>query len=215
MSFSDIILISVCNTISILCYSRPQDVAEKTVLKCARRGGECLSLSVMKLAELPLRDVFETQLAQLTELNLSRNKLFNGDILFEALVNLKQLKKLNVSENYLNGPLSHHACELTGLEELRLDANRVSALPGDCGAWAALRVLSASGNNLVTLPAQSNAWTELVYLNVKNNMITELPGDLIKFWEKLERLQVGGNKLRALPEEVGFCPQLAELDVSK
>jgi leucine-rich repeat protein SHOC2 len=182
------------------------------VLKVARRGGESMSLAVMKLAELPLLDVFETQLTQLTDLNLSRNKLFNGDDLFEALLNLRHLKKLNVSDNCLNGPLSPHACELTRLEELRLDANRVTALPADSGAWVALRVLSASNNMLVTLPEQSIAWTELVCLNVKNNIIAEIPGDLIKFWEKLERLQCGGNKLRSLPEEIGFCTQLTELD---
>ena len=63
-------------------------------------------------------------------------------------MNLKQLKKLNVSENYLNGPLSHHACELAALEELHLDTNRISALPGDCGAWTGLRVLTMGDNSL-------------------------------------------------------------------
>lgn len=113
-------------------------------------------------------DVFETQLVHIKELNLARNKLFNGDMLFQvrqaeddvcsksincsilgqALVNLKQLKKLNVSENCLNGPLSRHACELTALEELHLDTNRLSSLPADCSAWASLRVLTVSDNCL-------------------------------------------------------------------
>lgn len=61
-----------------------QDVAEKTIFKCARRAGEALNLAAMKMAELPLPAVFAAQLTHVKELNLCRNKLFNGDLLFEV-----------------------------------------------------------------------------------------------------------------------------------
>ena len=54
------------------------------MFKCARRAGNVLNLAAMKLAELPLPAVFAAQLAHVKELNLSRNKLFNGDLLFEV-----------------------------------------------------------------------------------------------------------------------------------
>ena len=140
----------------------------------------------MKLGELPLVDMFATQLTLLKELNLSKNNLFNGDILFAALVHLKHLRKLNVSENYLNGPLSAAACELTGLEELRLDSNRITLLPQGCSTWSELKVLTVSNNNLISLPEQGAAWSELTFLNIKNNKITDISGELIKFWEKVK-----------------------------
>lgn len=59
-------------------------MAEKTILKCARKMDDSLNLAVMKLAELPLVAVFESQLVHIKELNLARNKLFNGDVLFEV-----------------------------------------------------------------------------------------------------------------------------------
>ena len=63
-----------------------QDVAEKTILKCSRKGSETLNLACTKLAELPLLDVFASQLSHLQELNLARNKLFSGDKLFEVSI---------------------------------------------------------------------------------------------------------------------------------
>lgn len=44
--------------------------------------------------------------------------------------------------------MSRYSCELTALEELHLDSNRISTLPENCGAWAGLRVLTISDNNL-------------------------------------------------------------------
>ncbi len=141
-------------------------MAARIAAKCAKKGQETLNLSGMRLAELPVTQVFMEQLISLQELNLSRNQLFNGDILFEvrfftargecsssnsflqALANLKNLKRLNLTGNFLNGPLSSFSCELTDLEVLHLDGNRITSLPTECAAWPKLKTLTLADNFL-------------------------------------------------------------------
>jgi leucine-rich repeat protein SHOC2 len=98
---------------------------------------------------------------------------------------LQDLKKLNLSENYLNGPLSSHACELPKLEVLHLDANRITSLPPNCGSWSHLKVITLADNKITTLPEESSEWTKLLYLNIKNNGLAELSGDIVKNWEQV------------------------------
>jgi hypothetical protein len=67
---------------------------------------------------------------------------------FQALCKLEQLTQLNLSENFLNGPLSPHAGKLVHLEVINLDINNITVLCPEVGNWSALRIFTISDNSL-------------------------------------------------------------------
>jgi Leucine-rich repeat (LRR) protein len=50
------------------------------------------------------------------------------------------MQVLNITENFLNGPMPASVAGLVHLEELYLDLNRVTSLPAECGAWIKVRI---------------------------------------------------------------------------
>jgi hypothetical protein len=68
--------------------------------------------------------------------------------LTQALSKLELLTQLNLSENFLNGPLSEHAGKLTRLEVINLDINNITVLCPEVRNWTALRIFTISDNSL-------------------------------------------------------------------
>lgn len=68
--------------------------------------------------------------------------------------------------------------------------------------------LDLSGLGLREIPGEARELSDLIELQVSNNLLYEIPGDLIARFEKLERLGCAGNRLRALPREVGGLKSL-------
>jgi Leucine-rich repeat (LRR) protein len=126
-----------------------------------------ISLASMKLSRFPNIINLAPEVTCLTDLNISRNNLFNGDEVFEvskcfdqlylvlvygrcfqALSLLTHLQKLNISENFINGMLSAHAGNLINLEELRMDVNNLTSLCPEVRNWTRLRIITLSDNSL-------------------------------------------------------------------
>ncbi|CAM9471754.1 unnamed protein product, partial [Hapterophycus canaliculatus] len=124
------------------------DVVFSRLRKVVRFGLETLDASGGRLGFLPEEIRERPEMACLTDLNLSRNQLFNSDHVFGVLVCLKNLKKLDLTDNFFNGVLSVTAGKLRELEELRLDVNQITELPAAVDMWTELRVLSLSHNAL-------------------------------------------------------------------
>ena len=61
-----------------------QGVASQTVKKCAEKQSDALSLAAMKLNLLPMEFSTNPELQCITDLNLSRNQLFNGEAVFQV-----------------------------------------------------------------------------------------------------------------------------------
>ena len=135
-----------------------------------------------------------------------------GEHVFGILSTLDSLKTLNLSDNFLNEPLSEQATKLVNLEELLLDVNQISALPKALGAWSKLRVFSAAENEITELPADVGEWRESVFINLRNNKLKELPNEVGQ-WVKLERLYLGCNQLQGIPQEFGSLTSLVELEL--
>ena len=83
-----------------------EDVTTHMIKKVAKKQLPTLQLCAMKMSDFPDLSLILPDLQCLTDLNLSKNNLFNGDKLFEALCQLEKLTKLDLSENFLNGQLS-------------------------------------------------------------------------------------------------------------
>lgn len=59
-----------------------QDVADKYLQKVLERNLDHISLASMKLSRFPTMSSLQAQAACLTDLNISKNNLFNGDEVF-------------------------------------------------------------------------------------------------------------------------------------
>lgn len=191
-----------------------EDVATHMIKKVAKKQLPGLSLCSMRMNDFPDLTLILPDLQCLTDINLSKNNLFNGDKLFEALSQIEQLRKLDLSENFLNGQLSDYAGNLTLLESISLDVNQLTDLCPAVSSWTQMKRFSAQDNSISVIPDEAAAWKEAVYVNFKNNKIKQLQGSLVNAWCKLERLYLGANLIAEMPSEIGNCPSLVELDLS-
>jgi hypothetical protein len=63
------------------------DVAAKALIKCATKKANTVNLSSLKLTCLPAISGFVSELQALTDINLSKNHLFNSEDLFQVTDN--------------------------------------------------------------------------------------------------------------------------------
>lgn len=66
----------------------------------------------------------------------------------------------------------------------------------------------------IAIPGDAANWTRLNSLLLRNNKIKLLAGGLLRHWVNLEKLALGSNNITTIPEDIGSCVQLKELDVS-
>jgi len=191
-----------------------EDVTTHMIKKVAKKQLPTLQLCAMKMSDFPDLSLILPDLQCLTDLNLSKNNLFNGDKLFEALCQLEKLTKLDLSENFLNGQLSDYAGNLAQLEAINLDVNQLTGLGTSISNWGALKRFSAQDNSLTEIPDEATFWKEVEFVNFKNNKISALPGKFFSAWKRLEKLYVGTNLIAEIPSEIGTCTSLVELDLS-
>lgn len=185
------------------------DIALRQIRKAALKESTALILTGLALTTVPEEITQRPELARLTSLDLSRNQLFNSHEIFPMLATLNSLKNLDLSRNFLNGTLSNALQDLTQLESLRLDENQLQALPAEVGGWMRLKHFSAAHNQLVTLPAEMSRWLNLETLNLRFNKLAALPDT--SQWSKLRKLWLAHNALRSL--DVGGMLSLEELDL--
>ena len=67
---------------------------------------------------------------------------------------------------------------MASLQVLRLENNRIDALPDNIGSCKALVKLDLSTNNLLSLPDSMGQFRKLQRLNVANNMLRRVPASM-------------------------------------
>ncbi|EUC47424.1 hypothetical protein COCMIDRAFT_90217 [Bipolaris oryzae ATCC 44560] len=173
------------------------------------------------LRELPMG---LRRLTQLSKLNLSRNKLSME--VFDVIAQIPTLRELKLAENNLEGPLSPALCDLTALEILELQANKLDSLPGGFERLTQLRTLNVTDNQLRSIPTEvfssalielhasknrlegaffsRNSATHLQELHVAQNSLTSLCEDDSIDLPALKILNVSINRLTSLPAVSGW-----------
>jgi Leucine-rich repeat (LRR) protein len=181
-----------------------------------------LDLRVNHLKVLPTE---LRQLGKLRELLLSKNSLTKlSEDAFAGLTSLTRLDLGEVEADPKKGfippdPLNHlksiHAIvRLPALEDLVVMRNKLSSLAGLCSS---LTFLNAAGNRLTKLPSDFGA--QLVRLSKLNLSCNQLGSDCqcqhgcqcnphITALVQLKELNLGHNKLRAVPVAVFSCTSL-------
>ena len=143
---------------------------------------QCLNLSRNKLKYLPPRI---TKLSKLKTLHVQRNEIVTmpndletveylnvSDNLLRNLsvAKMRSLKYLNANNNGMeNLPLG--VCNLTRLEVIKLNANRISYVSQDIVLLKKLKCLDLGNNKLRSLPQVINELENLETFNIKGNKI--------------------------------------------
>ena len=138
-----------------LCETR-NDQAQIRILNAIERKSPTLSLNHMKLLDLNI--LFDTSqypttdigfdLHSLQEIDLSRNQLYNTEDVLQALSNLPLLKIINLSDNFLNGPLAPPSGKFSNLEELNVNNNQINSISVEVISWASIKKLQIADNLL-------------------------------------------------------------------
>ena len=168
------------------------------------------------------------ELVQLTSLNLvsglcvgdwgyangwqTNNEL--GNEMLEIIFGISALKDLRLGRNNLSGDLDPSISNLTSLETLELQDNKLTALPTSFSALTKLRVLNVSKNNLPTLPLESLSST-LQDLDVSTNALSgPFFPETITSLPALQSLNISTNTITSLAEHALLLPSLTQLFAS-
>ncbi|GLJ14414.1 hypothetical protein SUGI_0232930 [Cryptomeria japonica] len=214
--------------------------------------GNCSRLSVLELAWNELSGVIPQELGnllRLTTLNLFCNHFVsgsgsaNGVPILNALINCSLLKRMDLTDNYLEGILPpslgllspflstfslesnhirgnipHQIGNLTGLTELYLGGNSLDeAIPSAIARLPNLQMLNISRNQLEgPIPMELGMTKRLVFIILQNNSLSgTIPKSLGSLELSIRQIDLSINRLNgSIPPELGNCSNLELLDVS-
>ncbi|XWS26790.1 hypothetical protein CRYUN_Cryun26dG0060400 [Craigia yunnanensis] len=166
------------------------------------------STTTLDLTSFQLHDLDSVELPpNLTELDLTANRLSRLD---PRIANLINLKKLSFRQNLICDaaiePISSWD-SLSGLEELVLRDNKLMKIP-DVSIFKELLVFDVSFNEITSLQGMSKASSTLKELYVSKNEVTKM--EEIDHLHELQILELGSNRLRLLENLQNFT-KLQEL----
>jgi len=142
----------------------------------------------------------------------SHNGLTNDCL--STISQLGVLKELRLGANALTGELSGCIGNLSELEILDVQENKISSLPEDMGRLSHLRILNVGVNQLSELPMEALSQAPLQSLVACKN---QLGGALFRgsmSMAKLRELDVSGNSLVQLSTGTVSLPQVREVNLS-
>ncbi|KZM21982.1 uncharacterized protein EKO05_0005048 [Ascochyta rabiei] len=152
------------------------------------------------------------RLAELTKLNLSRNKLDVGAL--QVITQVTSLRELKLAENNLVGELPSSMASLTQLEVLDVASNKLISLPAEIRELTQLRSLNVADNQLRTVPMELFTATSLTDLNATKNRL-EGAFFTVPSAPLLQDLRLSGNTIAALSGSDALdLPALRYLDLS-
>ncbi|XVE70483.1 hypothetical protein DITRI_Ditri10aG0075900 [Diplodiscus trichospermus] len=160
------------------------------------------STTTLDLTSFQLHDLDSVELpSNLTELDLTANRLSRLDPRIANLINLKKLSfRQNLIDDAAVEPISRWE-SLSGLEELVLRDNKLMKIP-DVSIFKKLLVFDVSFNEITSLHGLSKASSTLRELYVSKNEVTRM--EEIEHLHDLQILELGSNRLRAMENLQNF-----------
>ncbi|XP_059122494.1 leucine-rich repeat-containing protein 40 isoform X3 [Peromyscus eremicus] len=148
-------------------------------------------------------------LSSLEDLDLSNNRLATVPAGFALL---SSLLRLNLSSNQLKS-LPPEISRMKRLKHLDCDSNLLETVPPDVGSMESLELLSLRRNKLRVLPEFPSS-RHLKELYLGENQIEMLGAEHLQHLQAILVLDLRGNKLRSVPEEMALLQSLERLDLS-
>ncbi|XP_050005424.1 leucine-rich repeat-containing protein 40 isoform X2 [Alexandromys fortis] len=149
------------------------------------------------------------QLSSLEDLDLSSNRLAAVPAGFALL---SSLLRLNLSSNQLKS-LPAEISRMKRLKHLDCDSNLLETVPPDVGSMESLELLYLRRNKLRVLPEFPSS-RQLKELHLGENQIEMLGAEHLQHLQAILVLDLRGNKLRSVPEEMSLLQSLERLDLS-
>uniref|UniRef100_A0A1B0CLB2 Myb-like domain-containing protein n=2 Tax=Lutzomyia longipalpis TaxID=7200 RepID=A0A1B0CLB2_LUTLO len=168
------------------------DVPEEVFRDAVEADVSCINLSRNKLTTIP--EGFKVMNSVATELDLSVN--FLKDVP-DFLSQFTHICYLNLSNNLLES-LPDSLGLLNTIREINIASNKLRILPNCLYQMTNLEILQASGNQIEAIDASDEglgALKKLAQLDLSNNSIEVLP-PILGNLKQIKNLQVIGNKFR-------------------
>ncbi|KAI3509744.1 hypothetical protein L1887_25266 [Cichorium endivia] len=175
-------------------------------------------IATIQLKKMNLTGVLPEEFADLTflqEIDLSRNYL-SGPIP-KRLAQLPGLRILSIMANRLNGTIPEELGDISTLEELVVEDNWLGGqLPQNLGRLSRLRRFLASSNNFTgTIP---NSYSNLISLEdfrIDGSTLSGRIPDLIGNWTNIKRLDMQGTSMDGpIPSTISLLTNMTELRIS-
>ncbi|GLT51973.1 hypothetical protein SLA2020_253420 [Shorea laevis] len=152
-----------------------------------------------------------TLLGNIKHLDLSAN-FFQGPIPI-FLQNMTSLKLLYLFDNQLSGSIPDSIGQLSKLESMDLSGNQLGSIPDSIGQLSKLESMDLSGNQLGSIPDSIGQLSKLESMYLFGNQLRSIP-DSIGQLSKLESMDLSQNQLGSIPDSIGQLSKLEIMDLS-
>ncbi|CAF0867503.1 unnamed protein product, partial [Didymodactylos carnosus] len=148
-------------------------------------------------------------LSYLQELDLSQNEFESFP---KQIGYLTKLTKLNVSKNRLNS-IPNEIGALYNLRSFEINHNQITQLPISFGDLINLEEFYCNSNRLSQFPCFAQC-AKLKEIHLADNQLTQIDNVQLEPLLSLISLNIRGNKISILPEQICLLPNLERLDVT-
>ncbi len=142
---------------------------------------------------------------------LGMNELTSIPSAFEVLT---QITELDLSRNKITEIPENLFVSYTNLTDLNLDFTRIKKLPDSIGNCKNLKNLSINRSFLIELPSTIGKLENLIKMVIRRSKLAKLPSEIGNL-AQLQELCVSDSQLKKLPDEICKLMKLKDLDVSK
>ncbi|KAL7424524.1 cysteinyl-tRNA synthetase [Cryptotrichosporon argae] len=172
------------------------------------------NIVILNVSRNPMQDIpldFLQACTSLRELKMSNMALKRVPASIRASTTLA---RLDFSCNRIAELESCALNEVTSLNALKVQNNKLTSLPSYFAQMSSLKYLTISNNKFEQLPPVVCQMSGLIDLDVSFNQITELPSEMSNL-KSLERLAMVGNEITTFPKSFSTLVNLRQLDVRR
>ena len=204
-------------TVTVVASTGPQSDQAALAALYDETGGPSWTISTNWKTEAPLGEwhgVTTDDAGRVKRLELTENALAGP--LPAALGSLSSLESLDLGQNALAGPLPAALGSLSNLESLDLGVNELTGtIPDALGSLSNLGSLDLGQNTLTgSIPAALGSLSSLTVLSLNENALTGSIPTALGSLSSLESLDLSQNTLTGpIPAALGSLPGLTELNL--